>query len=81
MEEERFKGKNLFDLHGRVALVTGGTSGIGFMMAQGLIVNGIETLFVTGYESLEVHIRGLSNLQGLAKNRCKVLGYLSTTTY
>ena len=32
--------KNLFDVTGKVAVVSGGSSGIGFMMAQGLLENG-----------------------------------------
>ena len=34
--------KNLFDVTGKVAVVTGGSSGIGFMMAQGLLENGAK---------------------------------------
>ena len=34
--------KNLFDVTGKVAAVTGGSSGIGFMMAQGLLENGAK---------------------------------------
>lgn len=34
--------KNLFDVTGKVAVVSGGSSGIGFMMAQGLLENGAK---------------------------------------
>ena len=34
--------KNLFDVSGKVAVVSGGSSGIGFMMAQGLLENGAK---------------------------------------
>lgn len=33
---------NLFDVSGKVAVVSGGSSGIGFMMAQGLLENGAK---------------------------------------
>ena len=34
--------KTLFDIRGKVAVVTGGSSGIGAMMARGLIENGVK---------------------------------------
>ena len=34
--------KNLFDLTGRVALITGGNGGIGLGMAEGLAAQGCE---------------------------------------
>lgn len=34
--------RNLFDVSGKVAVVSGGSSGIGFMMAQGLLENGAK---------------------------------------
>lgn len=33
---------NLFGLHGKVAVVTGGSRGIGFMIASGLVANGVR---------------------------------------
>jgi NAD(P)-dependent dehydrogenase (short-subunit alcohol dehydrogenase family) len=33
---------NLFDLSGKVAVVTGGSRGIGFMIASGLVANGVR---------------------------------------
>ena len=36
------KMKNLFDVSGKIAVVSGGSSGIGFMMAQGLLENGAK---------------------------------------
>ncbi|KAK0103710.1 hypothetical protein ONS95_005717 [Cadophora gregata] len=40
----------LFSVKGRVALVTGGTSGIGLMIAKGLVTNGTK-VYVCGLES------------------------------
>ncbi len=37
----------LFDISGKIALVTGGTSGIGAMIARGLIARGVKT-YITG---------------------------------
>ncbi len=37
---------DLFSVAGRVALVTGGTSGIGYMIAKGLVAHGAKTYIV-----------------------------------
>jgi NAD(P)-dependent dehydrogenase (short-subunit alcohol dehydrogenase family) len=37
----------LYDLNGRIALVTGGGTGIGLMIAQGLAANGAK-VYITG---------------------------------
>jgi len=43
----RFTLEKLYDLHGLVALVTGGGTGIGLMIAQGLAANGAR-VYITG---------------------------------
>jgi NAD(P)-dependent dehydrogenase (short-subunit alcohol dehydrogenase family) len=40
----------LFDISGKLALITGGTSGIGRMIAQGLVGRGVKT-YVTGRDA------------------------------
>ncbi|NWG46446.1 MAG: SDR family oxidoreductase [Alphaproteobacteria bacterium] len=35
--------KNIFSVEGKVALVTGGSSGIGLMIARGFVANGVKT--------------------------------------
>jgi NAD(P)-dependent dehydrogenase (short-subunit alcohol dehydrogenase family) len=40
----------LFDIAGKIALVTGGTSGIGLMIAEGLVRRGVKT-YITGREA------------------------------
>ncbi|KAH7397611.1 short-chain dehydrogenase [Cadophora sp. MPI-SDFR-AT-0126] len=58
----------LFSVKGRVALVTGGTSGIGLMIAKGLVTNGAK-VYVCGLESdpiseVEEELNGLGNASG-----------------
>jgi NAD(P)-dependent dehydrogenase (short-subunit alcohol dehydrogenase family) len=43
----KFSRDSLFDLKGRVALVTGGGSGIGLMATQALVANGAK-VYITG---------------------------------
>ena len=42
-----FQLKDIFDHNGRIALVTGGGTGIGWMIAQGLAANGAKGMYAT----------------------------------
>ena len=42
--------ENLFDINGKVALVTGGSRGIGAMIAEGFVKNGVKT-YITSRKS------------------------------
>jgi NAD(P)-dependent dehydrogenase (short-subunit alcohol dehydrogenase family) len=70
----------LFDIKGRNALVTGGTSGIGLMMAKGLIANGVEALYITGNEPPEVFDQRIRVLHSFAEEMgsdCVIYGFVS----
>jgi NAD(P)-dependent dehydrogenase (short-subunit alcohol dehydrogenase family) len=45
--------KNLFDLSGKVAVVTGGSRGIGAMIARGFVENGVRT-YITARKEQEL---------------------------
>jgi NAD(P)-dependent dehydrogenase (short-subunit alcohol dehydrogenase family) len=47
------KVKNLFDVRGKVAVVTGGSRGIGAMIARGLVENGVRT-YITARKEEEL---------------------------
>ena len=42
--------KNLFDISGKVAVVTGGSRGIGAMIARGFVENGVKTYITSRKE-------------------------------
>jgi len=46
--------KNLFDVDGKVAVVTGGSRGIGAMIARGFVENGVRT-YITARKEAELH--------------------------
>jgi NAD(P)-dependent dehydrogenase (short-subunit alcohol dehydrogenase family) len=45
--------KNLFDVSGKVAIVTGGSRGIGAMIARGFVENGVKT-YITARKEAEL---------------------------
>src|SRR4051794_26320704 len=53
--------KNLFSVEGKVALVTGGSRGIGYMIARGYVENGVKT-YITARkaEACEAAAKALS---------------------
>jgi len=82
-EIETLSSQNLFDIRGRNALITGGTSGIGLMMAKGLIINGIETLYITGHDQQQLVAKSKQLCSFVKENKftCKVYGYQTASVY
>ena len=48
--------KNLFDVSGKVAVVTGGSRGIGAMIARGFVANGVKT-YITSRKEEELRAK------------------------
>lgn len=46
----------MFDLRGKVAIVTGGVSGIGYECAKELLRSGLKVIFICQYSSILFHI-------------------------
>ncbi|KAF2808445.1 short-chain dehydrogenase [Mytilinidion resinicola] len=57
---------NLFDVRGRVALVTGGSSGIGLMVAKSLVQNGVK-VYITALPSDPIQ-ETVQNLNEIGKS-------------
>ena len=55
---DRLPGIRLFDLSGRVALVTGGTKGLGYAIAAGLASAGADVVVVSRNESEAIAVAG-----------------------
>ena len=51
--------KNLFDLNGKTALVTGGSRGIGAMIAEGFVRNNVKT-YITSRKAAYCDIKAVS---------------------
>jgi len=75
-ETEARSSQNLFDIRGRNALITGGTSRIGLMLAKGLIINGIATLYITSLDRQQM-VAKTNQLNSFVKEnkfKCNVYG-------
>jgi short-subunit dehydrogenase involved in D-alanine esterification of teichoic acids len=55
-----FKIADLFSIEGKTALVTGGSSGLGLIMAKGLLENGVRVIIAS--RSVEKCNQALSEL-------------------
>lgn len=63
--------KNLFAVNGKIAVVTGGSRGIGAMIARGFVENGVKT-YITARKEAELQASAdmLSGLDGESNGEC-----------
>jgi NAD(P)-dependent dehydrogenase (short-subunit alcohol dehydrogenase family) len=70
--------KNLFDVSGKVAVVTGGSRGIGAMIARGLVDNGVRTYITSRKEeelrATEAELSGLGECIAIPSNLADLAG-------
>ena len=66
--------EDLFSLKGRVALVTGGSRGIGRMIVEGFLAAGIERVYITARKGGELH----ETAEALGKKVVPLQGDIST---
>lgn len=60
--------EHLFSLDGRTALVTGGSSGIGFMMAQALVMAGADVVIASRKQvECEAAVKRLNAMKGIGR--------------
>ena len=70
--------KNLFDVSGKVAVVTGGSRGIGAMIARGYVENGVKTYITSRKEeelrATEAELSGLGECVAVPSDLSSVAG-------
>lgn len=73
VSRQDFSVAGLFDLHGRTALVTGGSSGIGLEMARGLLQNGARVIIASRSEQkLDEALAALSDYPQVRGFSCDI---------
>ncbi|MDD9891005.1 MAG: SDR family NAD(P)-dependent oxidoreductase, partial [Gammaproteobacteria bacterium] len=82
---DNFQVAELFSLQGKTALVTGGSSGLGLMMAKGLLQNGVRVIIASRrQEKCDEALRELSaygEVFALAADMTKAEGRSRLTTF
>ena len=65
--------ENLFSIKGKTALVTGGSSGLGLMMAKGLLQNGAKVVIASrNQQKIDIAIRELEKYGKVFAFTCDV---------